>query len=250
VAGKYSGTNELYRSLGRRLVTALLLRGLLFAQHPAQADPRPLPGVEFILRTFDRYQAVGIGDLPGCEEAHNFIRSLIRNPAFPSKVDDIVVDFGNPLMQPVVDRYLLEGELPPRGVLRRVWDDTTRSVDLTWDSPVYERFFDAIRSLNAGLPGGKKIHVVLADAPVDWTAVRRKDDLAPFIELRSRTLADTINAGMARGRRQLVIKLRRSAIAHRDTGQCAGSDRKGESREVLLNRRTRTVWRGRSLQSG
>jgi hypothetical protein len=93
------------------LFVALLLPGLLDAQYLARPDPRPLPGVEFILKSFDHYQAVGIGDLPGCEEAHEFIRSLIRNPAFPSKVDDIVVDFGNPLMQPVVDRYLLDGEL-------------------------------------------------------------------------------------------------------------------------------------------
>src|SRR5438132_3066032 len=132
--------NDLNRFFGRHFFAsaAFLLPNLLVAQHPSGPDPHPLPGVEFILKSFDQYPAVGIGDLPGCEEAHDFIRSLIRNPAFPSKVDDIVVDFGNPLMQPVVDRYLLEGELVPRGVLRRVWDDTTRSVDLTWDSPVYE----------------------------------------------------------------------------------------------------------------
>src|SRR5260370_32942687 len=101
-------------------------------------------------------------------------------------------------MQAVVNRYLQEGELTPRGVLRRVWDDTTRSVDLTWDSPVYEQFFDAVRSVNAGLQSDKKVHVVLADAPIDWTRVKQKEDLAPFIELRAKTLADGVNGVMTK----------------------------------------------------
>jgi hypothetical protein len=184
---------------------ALLVPGVLFSQQLSRPDPRPLPGVDFILGSLERYQAVGIGDLPGSEEAHDFIRSLIGNPTFRSKVDDIVVDFGNPLMQPVMDRYLLEGELIPRGVLRRVWDDTTRSLDLTWDSPVYERFFDAVRSVNAGLPSEKRIHVVLADAPIDWTAVKLKEDLERFVALRARTLAASVNSIIARGRHALVI---------------------------------------------
>lgn len=185
---------------------ALLLHpSLLVAQYPASSDPRPLPGVEFILKSFDQYQAVGIGDLPGCEEAHDVIRSLILNPSFSSKVNDIVVDFGNPLMQPVVDRYLLERELVPRGVLRRVWEDTTRSVDLTWDSPVYEQLFDVVRSINATLPRDKRVHVVVADAPIDWTGIKQNDDLAPILELRAKTLADSVNALMARGRHELVI---------------------------------------------
>lgn len=184
---------------------ALVAPGVLFGQQVSRTDPRPLPGVEFILGSLERYPVVGIGDLPGCEEAHDFIRSLIRNPAFPSRFEDIVVDFGNPLMQPVLNRYLLEGELVPRRVLRRVWDDTTRAVDLTWDSPVYEQFFDAIRSVNAGLPSEKRVHVILADAPIEWTAVKQKEDLERFAELRSKTLADSVNAVIARGRRALVI---------------------------------------------
>ena len=130
--------------IGNCVAAALLLPRLVFAQLPAQNDPQRSPAVDFILQALDQHQVVGIGDLPGCEEAHALILSLLRNPVFPSKVDDIIVDFGNPLMQMVLDRYLLEGELVPRDLLRRVWDDTTRSVDLTWGSPVYERFFDAV----------------------------------------------------------------------------------------------------------
>lgn len=191
--------------IGPCVAAALLLPRLVLAQLPAQNDPQRSPAVDFILQALDQHQAVGIGDLPGCEEAHDLILSLLRNPTFPSKVDDIIVDFGNPLMQMVLDRYLLEGEMVPRGLLRRVWDDTTRSVDLTWDSPVYERFFDAVRSVNTGLARAKRIRVVLADAPIDWTAVKSRDDLRSFEEQRSKTLANAVNAAIARGRHELVI---------------------------------------------
>ena len=98
---------------GSRLAATLVIAGLVLPRLCAQSDPRPSPAIDFILRALDQHQVVGIGDLPGCEEAHDVIRSLVRNPLFRSKVDDIVVDFGNPLMQPVLDRYLLEGELVP-----------------------------------------------------------------------------------------------------------------------------------------
>ena len=184
---------------------ALPFPNILITQRLLGADPRPLPGVEFILKSFDQYPAVGIGDLPGCEEAHNFIRSLIRNPIFPSKVDEIVVDFGNPLLQPLLDRYLLDSELVPRGLLRRVWDDTTRSVELTWDSPVYEQFFDAVRTVNVNLPRDKRIHVSLADSPIDWVILQKKEDLVSWVKRRSTTLADRVNSALAQRRHILVI---------------------------------------------
>ncbi len=186
---------------------ALPFSNILATQRPPGTDPLPLPGVEFILKSFDQYPAVGIGDLPGCEEVHDFIRSLIRNPIFPSKVEEIVVDFGNPLLQPVLDRYLLDGELIPRGLLRRVWDDTTRSVELTWDSPVYEQFFDAVRSVNANLPRDKRIHVSLADSPIDWAVLQKKEELVSWVERRSKTLADSVNAALAQRHHILVISL-------------------------------------------
>jgi len=81
-------TNKFYSAF-LTCTVALSFPNIRVTQRPLGADPRPLPGVEFILKSFDQYQAVGIGDLPGCEEAHNFIRSLIRNPMFLSKVADV-----------------------------------------------------------------------------------------------------------------------------------------------------------------
>jgi hypothetical protein len=182
---------------------ALLIPATLRAQHPEGTEPHPVRAAEFILKTFDQYPMVGITDLPGCEELHNLIRSLIREPAFAGKVQDIIVDFGNPLLQPVVDRYLMDGEMTPRTLLRHVWDDTTRSVDLTWDSPVYEQFFDAVRSANSGLPRDKRLRVVLADSPVDWTSLKHPANLYPFLDSRSQVLASKVNASILAGRTPL-----------------------------------------------
>src|SRR5712692_9247042 len=74
---------------------------------PAGSDPKPANGIDFVQTTLDKYPIVAIGDLPGCEELHDFILALVRNPAFGSKVNNVIVDFGNPLFQPVIDRYVL-----------------------------------------------------------------------------------------------------------------------------------------------
>lgn len=195
----------LFRSVTVLCQFALLIPATLRAQHPEGAEPHPVRAAEFILKTFDQYPMVGITDLPGCEELHNLIRSLIREPAFAGKVQDIIVDFGNPLLQPVVDRYLMDGEMTPRTLLRHVWDDTTRSVDLTWDSPVYEQFFDAVRSANSGLPRDKRLRVVLADSPVDWTSLKHPANLYPFLDSRSQVLASKVNASILAGRHALII---------------------------------------------
>jgi uncharacterized protein (TIGR03435 family) len=173
---------------------------------PAGADPQPVDGIDFVLRAFEKYPIVAIGDLPGCEEFHDFVRALVRTRAFPSKVNDIVVDFGNPLYQPLVDRYVLEGELTPREVLRHVWDDTTESPFLTWDSPVYAEFFDALRAINLNLPKDKRIHLILADAPISWRKIESRQQ---WLDLRGaareQALASRIGEILSKQRRALVI---------------------------------------------
>jgi hypothetical protein len=177
------------------------------AQIASQGDgPRPVDGVEFILKTLEEYPIVGIGDLPGCVEEHAFIKDLVLGRKLAGKVNDIVVDFGNPRFQVVVDRYILWGEMVPRQVLRHVWDDTTRSLDLTWDSPVYEEFFDTVRAVNLTLPTDQKIRVILADSPLNWDEIRNQGDLSPFLgQTRSQSLADKVNSVLAQGHRGLVI---------------------------------------------
>jgi hypothetical protein len=164
------------------------------------------PGVRFVLDRFASYPAVAIGELPQCEQVHEFLRSLIQDSAFSATVNEIVVEFGNPLLQNVLDRYVVTGEDVPHTELRHVWDDTADSVSLVWDSPLYENFFAAVRGVNAALPSDKKIKVILAGVPIDWKKIRTKEDLAGFTgEKRAQAVADGVNVALNRGHRVLIL---------------------------------------------
>ena len=56
---------------------------------------KPTSASEAILNSFDKYRVVALGEAHGLQEEHDFIQSLIRNPAFAAKVNDIVVECGN-----------------------------------------------------------------------------------------------------------------------------------------------------------
>lgn len=170
------------------------------------ANPMFSNGVDFVTKTFDQYPVVAVADLPGCDELHRFVRTLVRSPEFRSKVHSIIVDFGNPSYQQLVDRYLLDGELVSHSRLRRVWDDTTESPNLSWDSPVYAEFFDTIHTINLGLPRDQRVRVILADAPVSWRRIHSKEEwLTLRGQPREEELAAATTNVLKQGERALVI---------------------------------------------
>ena len=192
-------------------VAALLLTATVSAQThlPPGHDLEVSDGVQFVLNIFDRHSIVAISDLPGCEELHQFLQTLVQSPGFRSKVNVVVVDFGNPIFQSVVDRYVVDGELMPESVLRHVWDDTTESPSLTWDSPVYAQFFDAIRAANLAVPKERRIHVVLGDVPIRWRKVKTKEQWLAFRgQAREQALAEKVDEILNRHERALVVAAR------------------------------------------
>jgi len=110
IASNDSGGGPI-RKTRTRYFLSLLLQIVPFvasaAQLPMGPKPRPADGTDFILKAFDHHRAVGIGDLPSCDQLHVFLRSLVRNPAFVAKVNYIVVDSGHPRFQAMLDRYVL-----------------------------------------------------------------------------------------------------------------------------------------------
>jgi hypothetical protein len=78
---------------------------------PAGADPTPEPAVPAILAAFDKYEIVGMPEAHGLKDVDDFILSLVRNPAFSERVNDIEVECGNSLYQPVLDRYIAGGDV-------------------------------------------------------------------------------------------------------------------------------------------
>jgi hypothetical protein len=159
--------------------------------------------VESVLAAFDTANLVALGERHWAREDSQFRLALVRSPAFPRKANDIVVEFANPLYQPLLDRFIA-GEPVPAAELQRIWRDTTQPG--AFDSPVYEEFLRAIRALNAELPPRARVRVLAADSPIDWRTISTPAGLDGPMRQRDRSAAAVIqHEVLDRNRRALVI---------------------------------------------
>jgi hypothetical protein len=184
------------------------------------AEVRPAGAVTAILEAFDRYPLVALGESHGLEEEREFIDTLVGDPRFPDRVQDIVVEFGNARYQDVLDRYVA-GEEVPLAELQRVWRDHT--CPGPWSSSAYPKYFAAFRAVNRALPPGRRFRVLLGDPPIDWRAVRAPQDFGRFLEQRDTHFARVVEEGvLAKGRKGLLIiggmHLLRKEVAIADAG--------------------------------
>jgi hypothetical protein len=125
--------------------------------------------VATIIAAFDRVNLVALGERRGALEDSQFRLRLIRSPTFSQKVNDIVIEFGNPIYQPALDRFV-DGEDVPYEELSKVWRNTTQRTSGVWNSPIYEELIAAVRAVNAGLQSGRRLRIVAADYPMDFGA--------------------------------------------------------------------------------
>jgi hypothetical protein len=141
------------------------------------------------------------------EQGHRLRLALLRHPRFTEVFDDIVVECGSARYQGVMDRFLA-GEDVPDEALRRAWQDTTQPNEV-WDVPIYEEFFRAVRAVNASRPASSRLRVILADPPIDWSAVKDKDDILRFMDRRDSHAAELV-------RTQVLDKKRRALLVFGD----------------------------------
>lgn len=148
------------------------------AQAPQTPKPKdkllPQPAIPAILSAFNRYEVVGMSEAHGMKDEDDFILSLIRNPAFPEKVNDIAVECANSVYQPILDRYIA-GEDVPFTDVQKVWRDTTQPMCGT--SGFFEDFFPLVRAINQKLPPEKRLRVLAGDPPVNWNEVKSVADV-------------------------------------------------------------------------
>ena len=147
------------------------------AQSPSPsklADPVPEPAIPAILAAFDKYEVVAIPQGHGMQDLDNLIFSLIRNPEFSEKVNDIEVEFGNSLYQPLLDRYIA-GEDVPFAEVQKVWRKMGQPA--SGASAFVEQFFPLVRALNQKLPPGKRLRVLAGDPAMDWDQIKGFQDL-------------------------------------------------------------------------
>jgi len=166
------------------LTIMLVVNGCVSANVLGQqslAEPKPGNAVEGIIAAFDRFPIVALGELHWCLNVHEFFAALIKHPAFANKVNDIVVEFGNALYQPIMDRYIA-GETVAGAELQQVWRNTTQT-SMVLDVPIYAQFFATVRALNQRLPKQKRLRVSLGDPPVDWDVIKTRADMDMNLKL-------------------------------------------------------------------
>jgi hypothetical protein len=182
-----------------RLITWLILMcSLGRAQNPVPQDP-----VQGIVRLFDTYRIVMLGENHGSRQEHELLRRLIADPGFTGRVNDIVMEFGNARYQELVDRYIA-GENVPVEQVQKAWRDTVGALGPV--SPVYGEFYGAVRAVNRTLPKQRRLRVLLGDPPIDWRHVRSREDIAFYLPFRDQFYAGVVrDQVLAKDRKALLI---------------------------------------------
>ncbi len=160
------------------LIATLIAQMAAQAAIPAGADPVPQPAIPAILAAFDKYEVVAMPEAHGMKDVDDFILSLIRDPAFPNKVNDIEVECGNSLYQPILDRYIA-GENVTFKEAQKAWRNTTQP--MCGMSTFFEQFFPLVRAINQKLPAAKRLRVLAGDPPIDWDQVKTVQELSKFM---------------------------------------------------------------------
>lgn len=141
---------------------------------PDGADPVPEPAVSAILAAFDKYEVVGMPVDHGAKDLDDMILTLIRNPSFWRKVNDIEIECGNSLYQDVLDRYTSGEDVPFREV-QKVWQNTSQPP--CGLSAFYQEVMPLVRAINQKLPRGRQLRVLGGDPPLNWDQIKTAEDL-------------------------------------------------------------------------
>jgi hypothetical protein len=188
-----------------KLPAALLIAPALtiaLGGQPAGAPaPVPRPAIDGVIEALRAHQLVAISDPHGSAAMQDFMRALFADPRFPDVVDDVVVEIGNARFQSLVDAYLNGGEADEHR-LAEAWLNTTVpnqiSADIEW--------FRQVRRINAARPPDRRLRILLGDPPIDWSAVRTRDDHFRWLAQRDSFPAAVIQTEIiGRGRKGLIV---------------------------------------------
>ncbi len=182
----------------RGIICFLFLCPLSRSQDPTPQDP-----IRGIVKLFDTYRIVMLGEIHECRQQYDLLGKLIADPGFSERVNDIVIEFGNARYQDVVDRYI-GGENVPHEQVEHAWRDTVGALGPV--SPVYGEFYRAVRDVNRKLPRQRRLRLLLGDPPIDWSEVHKKEEIAPFLPFRDEFYASVVRYQvLARRHRALLI---------------------------------------------
>ena len=156
-----------------------------------------------ILAAFEEHRLVALGAADSLQNHYDVLGLLLADPRLPQVVDDIIVQWGNPLYQDTIDRFIA-GQPVADADLRPVWRNTTQSPLETWDAPVYEQFYRLVRAVNWPLPASKQIRVLAGDSPIDWAKITTASQLRA-VPSRDAYVASLVDKQvLAKGHRALL----------------------------------------------
>lgn len=180
-------------------ISAILV---LFVLNNCSRHDNAGPATQKIIEIFNDHQLVALGESHGWKEESEFIFSLIRNPSFAKKVNDIVVECGNSKYQSLVDDYI-SGKGVPTDQLQKVWRNMT--VLCTCDAPVYEQLFQTVRSVNQNLSPDHKLRVLVGEPPIDWNEIKSFNEVGPFIFDRDKNYAGIVEKEVINKNRKALL---------------------------------------------
>lgn len=192
-----------------RLLMAVLAATMLFVSPADATQQRPDPAGA-LLAAFDSHAIVA----KSSPDVGTFVFDLIRDPRFPARVNDVVVECGNARLQPLLDAYIAGSAVDD---ISRVWRDTTQPS--CGFSTYYEQLFALIRQVNTTQPASRKIRVLAADPPVDWSRVQSPADLEPFLD-RDASIASVVKTQVLQRNRKALMLFGVGHLTH-DGGSAA-----------------------------
>ena len=169
------------------------------------AEPHAEPAIPAILAAFDSYELIGMPADHGLKDLNDLILTLIRDPTFAEKVNDIEIECGNSLFQDLLDRYTSGADVPFREV-QKVWRNTTQPP--CGRSGFYEQLIPLVRAINQKLPRERALRVLAADPPFDWDRIQTAEDLrqAVLSLRRDTSIASVIEKNvLAKHRKALML---------------------------------------------
>lgn len=178
----------------------LALAAQVSGQAPEPIPPRAQEPITGIVEAFRTRDLVALSDAHGNEQTQAFLRTLVADPRFADAANDIVVEFGNARYQDVMDQYVRGDRISLQDV-RPAWQDTTVPNQIWAD----EAFFEIVRRVNATRPREKQLRVLLGDPPIDWSAVRTREDHFRWLAMRDSHPAALVQVEVLAKRRKGLL---------------------------------------------
>jgi hypothetical protein len=130
---------------------------------PAGETAKPQPAVGAILKLFDSYRIVMVGETHGCIQQHDLFKALVEAPDLPGRFNERRHRIRELSLPNALDRYIAGESVPPRD-LEKVWRNVVGTPGGN-AVPPYHGLLASIRARNQTLPLEKRIRVLAGDPP-------------------------------------------------------------------------------------